>query len=245
MQQRRLRLGDILDDYCPRERRITNHAVVAMIDDQVKQTRCTTCDADHEYKQAKVPASRRKKDALKEAVKEEAVKETVPPAPSDDVFPDEQPPDEASPAVEASLEAAPVVDTPAEQESSDEAEEATEPSLEDDGPVHRRLIRATLPRPEGQIPERKIPEFTIRQPGGRREFDGNRAGGGQGQGRGRRAMRGSHSQSSGQPPRFGNQRPGSPQGQRQNGSRPGGPPGQRGGGRPQGQSRGSGRKRGR
>jgi hypothetical protein len=61
MQQRRVRLGDILDDYCPRERRITNHAVVAMIEDAVKQTRCTTCDADHEYKQAKVPASRRKK----------------------------------------------------------------------------------------------------------------------------------------------------------------------------------------
>jgi hypothetical protein len=61
MQQRRVRLGDILDDYCPRERRITNHAVVAMIEDEVKQTRCTTCDADHEYKQAKVPSSRRKK----------------------------------------------------------------------------------------------------------------------------------------------------------------------------------------
>ncbi len=61
MQQRRLRLGDILDDYCPRERRITNHAVVAMIEDEVKQTRCTTCDADHEYKQAKVPSSRRRK----------------------------------------------------------------------------------------------------------------------------------------------------------------------------------------
>ena len=58
MQQRRVRLGDILDDYCPRERRITNHAVVAMIEDEVKQTRCTTCDADHEYKQAKVPAPR-------------------------------------------------------------------------------------------------------------------------------------------------------------------------------------------
>src|SRR5688572_25466950 len=61
MQQRRPRPGDILDDYCPRERRITNHAVVAMIDDQVKQTRCTTCDADHEYKQGKVPSARRKK----------------------------------------------------------------------------------------------------------------------------------------------------------------------------------------
>ena len=63
MQQRRLRLGDILDDYCPRERRITNHAVVAMIDDDVKQTRCTTCDADHEYKQAKTPARRKKESA--------------------------------------------------------------------------------------------------------------------------------------------------------------------------------------
>ena len=33
MEQRRLRLGDILDDYCPRERRVTNHAVVAMIEE--------------------------------------------------------------------------------------------------------------------------------------------------------------------------------------------------------------------
>src|SRR5213596_1418605 len=60
MQQRQLRLGDILDDYCPRERRVTNHAVVAMVGHDVKQTRCTTCDAEHEYKHAKVPRQRRK-----------------------------------------------------------------------------------------------------------------------------------------------------------------------------------------
>src|SRR3954469_21567906 len=60
MQQRQLRLGDILDDYCPRERRVTNHAVVAMVGPDVKQTRCTTCDAEHEYKHAKVPRQRRK-----------------------------------------------------------------------------------------------------------------------------------------------------------------------------------------
>src|SRR5258708_24311464 len=60
MQQRQLRLGDILDDYCPRERRVTNHAIVAMIGDDVKQVRCTTCDADHEFKHAKVPRQRRK-----------------------------------------------------------------------------------------------------------------------------------------------------------------------------------------
>src|SRR6266545_6167209 len=62
MKQRQLRLGDILDDYCPRERRVTNHAVVAMVEATVKQTRCTTCDAEHEYKHAKVPRQRRKAD---------------------------------------------------------------------------------------------------------------------------------------------------------------------------------------
>src|SRR5215208_8148117 len=62
MQQRQLRLGDILDDYCPRERRVTNHVIVAMIGEDVKQTRCTTCDADHEYKHAKVPRQRRKSE---------------------------------------------------------------------------------------------------------------------------------------------------------------------------------------
>src|SRR5215211_1004081 len=60
MEQRRLRLGDILDDYCPRERRVTNHAVVAMIEEDVKQTRCATCDAEHAYKGARVPARRKK-----------------------------------------------------------------------------------------------------------------------------------------------------------------------------------------
>src|SRR3954447_14993761 len=62
MQQRQLRLGDILDDYCPRERRVTNHVIVAMIADDVKQVRCTTCDADHEFKHAKVPRQRRKSE---------------------------------------------------------------------------------------------------------------------------------------------------------------------------------------
>src|SRR5215210_5413676 len=62
MQQRQLRLGDILDDYCPRERRVTNHAVVAMIGPDVKQTRCATCDTEHEYKHAKVPRQRRKSE---------------------------------------------------------------------------------------------------------------------------------------------------------------------------------------
>src|SRR5258708_2209821 len=107
MQQRELRLGDILDDYCPRERRVTNHAVVAMVGADVKQTRCTTCDAEHEYKHAKVPRQRRKDSpaALFAKVAAEAPKRvTAPPASlpdehSDDVDPD----DVVSPSEEAPI----------------------------------------------------------------------------------------------------------------------------------------------
>src|SRR5690606_21769372 len=69
MEQRRLRLGDILDDYCPRARRVTNHASGAMVEDDVKQTRCTTCDSEHAYKGGKEPR-RRKKDATAVLYKE-------------------------------------------------------------------------------------------------------------------------------------------------------------------------------
>src|SRR4026207_1543570 len=60
MEDRRYRPGDVLDDYCPRERRITDHAIVAMIDDEIRRTRCGICDAEHEYKEGKVPTPRRK-----------------------------------------------------------------------------------------------------------------------------------------------------------------------------------------
>lgn len=64
MLQRQLRVGDIVEDYCPRERRLSDHAVVAMVGETIRQTRCTTCDAEHEHKQAKVPVSRKKKVEL-------------------------------------------------------------------------------------------------------------------------------------------------------------------------------------
>jgi len=235
MQQRRVRLGDILDDYCPRERRITNHAVVAMIEDEVKQTRCTTCDADHEYKQAKAPPSRRKKPESALVAGTEAAAFARPPVsdPEPPVVVEEAlttaPIDllDAVPAAEA-VDPDPVVDPESDPES--EPEVSDQP---DDVWVHRPLIRATLPRPEGQVPERKAPDFTIRQNGRFDGRNGNRH-------RGQRQAQG-HGQS-----RFGNSRSGggghgqSGHGQRQ-GNRPGGAQGgQRGGGRPPGHGRGPG-----
>ncbi len=230
MQQRRVRLGDILDDYCPRERRITNHAVVAMIEDEVKQTRCTTCDADHEYKQAKVPVSRRKKPepALVVAATEGAAFARPP-------VPDPEPPvviDEALAAPIDLLDAVPepqAVDPDPTPDPESEPEPSEQP--DDEWPVHRPLIRATLPRPDGQVPERKAPDFTIRQNG---RFDGRN-------GNRHRGQRHAQGQS-----RFGNSRSGGGHGQSGHGQRHGNRPqgGQRGGGRPSGQGRGPGGGRG-
>ena len=81
MQQRQLRLGDILDDYCPRERRLANHTIVAMVGDDIRLTRCTTCDTEHPYKGGKVPRLRKKKGSVEEAYDEvlESVKHDTPP----------------------------------------------------------------------------------------------------------------------------------------------------------------------
>ncbi len=165
MEQRRLRLGDILDDYCPRERRVTNHAVVAMIEDEVKQTRCTTCDTEHVYKGARIP-KRRKKETPAALYKE--VLATMPEQES-----------ETAPAIAA---AAPetmsdIPETPPalvdavpqaiEPEPAGPIDDMEMPAPVEDGPVHRQLLRAKLPRPEGQKDARPLPEFTVRQSAGR------------------------------------------------------------------------------
>lgn len=176
MQQRQLRLGDIVDDYCPRERRVTNHAIVAMIDDHVKQTRCTTCDAEHEYKAAKVPPQRRKKDsasALYKQVLSDAPKPDAPAAMLSRHNGDQGHPGPAAPEPPAAAPE-PVEEVPGSeaQASGDRDRDETAPAdappetgTEEEGPVHRPLIRATLPRPAGQTPERPAPEFTYRNLG--------------------------------------------------------------------------------
>src|SRR5688500_18771097 len=98
MQQRRVRLGDILDAYCPRARRITTHVGVAMIEDAVTQTRCTTCHADHEYKGAKVPAARRRKAGAPTSEDRDAGARPRPGmVDAEDPVPDDEPFDEPEP----------------------------------------------------------------------------------------------------------------------------------------------------
>ena len=169
MEQRRLRLGDILDDYCPRERRITNHAVVAMIDDQIRQTRCTTCEAEHAYKAAQMVPKRMKKAELTPS---RAGSETDGRAPVEGTRATPEAVSAPAPIREAS-DADAGGHSPAMLPSADEAgmgevsADAPEPlSNVEDGSVRRSLIRATLQRPNGQPPVRSARNLTVRSTAG-------------------------------------------------------------------------------
>jgi hypothetical protein len=59
MEQRRIRLGDVIDDYCPRCRLVMNHGVVGMIGSEVKKVRCNTCLCEHQFRHGRLPARRR------------------------------------------------------------------------------------------------------------------------------------------------------------------------------------------
>src|SRR5438045_3468552 len=59
-----------------------------------------------------------------------------------------------------------IADAPPADRDED-IEDEPQPSFNDDGPVHRPLIRAQLPRVEGVKVERQAPDFTIRQNAGR------------------------------------------------------------------------------
>jgi hypothetical protein len=246
MQQRQLRLGDILDDYCPRERRVTNHAVVAMVGEEVKQTRCTTCDTEHVYKQAKIPRQRRKDEApaaLYAQVAAGAPKRVAPPqqtgGPAQPVHDDasmtaagdEQAAEGADETVLAADAPEPAPSTVAGD--ADEDQDDREDEGGDEGPVHRPLIRASLPRPDGQQPpSRPIPEFTIRQPGGGRpnRFRPRHHRGGPGGGQGHQGHQG-HQFHGDHGNRSGGNVGGPMRGSRPNAGRPGmkrqGPPGRK------------------
>jgi len=171
MQQRQLRLGDVLDDYCPRERRVTNHAVVAMVGEDVRLTRCTTCDSEHEYKHARIPRQRRKTEspaalysqvgaAGPKVVVHEPVAEALVEA-ADTEFVD------SIPQSHGSVAAPDVQASDVDSNGIPDADEQPEEQSDIEGPAHRRLIRATLPKLDGQAPPaRPGPDFTIRQPGG-------------------------------------------------------------------------------
>ena len=53
------RLGDEIDDYCPRCKLLLNHAVASMVGSTVVKVVCQTCHTEHPYRNAEVPVKKR------------------------------------------------------------------------------------------------------------------------------------------------------------------------------------------
>ena len=231
MQDRRFRPGDVLDDYCPRERRITDHAIVAMIDDEIRRTRCGICDAEHEYKEAKVPAPRRKTqppalftqvlDGLQGPGSRPHSPQAAPP-PRQRQRTNRSPPSPPEPPrrrPKRRRHLPPKFPSPKPNRAPDDDRE--------EGPVRRPLIRAQFPKIDGATPTpRAMPEFTIQTLNNRRNNGGQRhAAGGQGKFRRRRPAGGGQDNNVG-PMRFRD-----PHAQGQGDGRANGAPQGQGGGR--------------
>jgi hypothetical protein len=61
-----MRLGDVIDDFCVKCRRLTNHAIVSLLNGSAAKVRCRTCYSDHDYRNEQAPPSKKelKKAAL-------------------------------------------------------------------------------------------------------------------------------------------------------------------------------------
>ena len=53
------RLGDVIDDHCVKCRRVTNHSIVSLVEDQAAKVRCRTCYHDHDYRHEQAPPSKK------------------------------------------------------------------------------------------------------------------------------------------------------------------------------------------
>jgi hypothetical protein len=115
MLQRDVRLGDDIDDYCVRCKRVMNHAVVSVLGGVAAKVRCRTCHSDHDFRHEQPPPP--KVDSRKAALFQEVLK-TVDPSAAAEVGDDE-----ALDAVETA-EGAPEAEA-LESGDSGESEEAT------------------------------------------------------------------------------------------------------------------------
>ena len=75
---RDVRLGDDIDDYCVRCKRVMNHDVVSVLDGKPAKVRCRTCHSDHDFRNEQPPPP--KVDARKAALFNEVLKKVDPDA---------------------------------------------------------------------------------------------------------------------------------------------------------------------
>jgi hypothetical protein len=70
------RLGDDIDDFCVRCKRVMNHAIVSVVNNEPAKVRCRTCHNDHDYRHEQAPPP--KVDLRKATLFNEVLKKVAP-----------------------------------------------------------------------------------------------------------------------------------------------------------------------
>ena len=96
----RSRLGDDIDDFCVKCKRIMNHAVVSLVNDEPAKVRCKTCYGDHDYRHEQAPPP--KIDARKAALFNQVLETIQVP-----VAPAAEPVETAAAVIDTAVETAP------------------------------------------------------------------------------------------------------------------------------------------
>ena len=73
---RDIRLGDDIDDFCVRCKRVMNHNVVSALNGEAAKVRCRTCYSDHDFRHEQAPPP--KVDARKAALFNEVLRKVAP-----------------------------------------------------------------------------------------------------------------------------------------------------------------------
>jgi hypothetical protein len=70
------RLGDDIDDFCVRCKRIMNHSIVSVVNGEPAKVRCRTCHSDHDFRHEQPPPP--KVDLRKQALFNDVLKKVDP-----------------------------------------------------------------------------------------------------------------------------------------------------------------------
>jgi hypothetical protein len=126
---RDIRLGDDIDDFCVRCKRVMNHNVVSVLNGQAAKVRCRTCHSDHDFRHEQAPPP--KVDARKAALFNEVLKK---------VAPGEPPVVVDDPELEAvvDMEIDPAADGEVEIEAEAEVEAEPAPPVEVEAPKPKK-----------------------------------------------------------------------------------------------------------
>ena len=129
---RDIRLGDDIDDFCVRCKRVMNHNVVSVLNNAPAKVRCRICHSDHDFRNEQPPPP--KVDLRKQALFNEVLKKVAPGAPAVE--------DDAELVIAAAAE----VDPEIEVEPEAEAAEPVEPAE----PAAVKKLPKTKAKPRGR-----------------------------------------------------------------------------------------------